>query len=312
MSRPLPGRGRLVFLGTNRLGLLSPSASNKNPTDFPFHQGFYDISFTDSKGRLPNLTLAWYKSFGGAKSTAFKCRGLIPRRFSSLGVSILGDLSIFVDESGSQEGESNYYIVTYVLHDQSEEIKSKFALYRKALDRKGLPDIPFHANPLMRGNDDYADMPLEDRKYLMIAFGMLVQKLPVRYKSFVYRSTEFRTPKKLQSLIRRDLRALLIEHIGHFQSFEHVKIYYDKGQPAVTGALEAAFDHVLSKSATVHCTSDFRAYRLAQVADYFCEIELAAAKYQHGEETNTDKKFFGSVGAFKKNWLKQARRKLIR
>ena len=223
----------------------------------------------------------------------------------------MSDLSVFVDESGSQEGGSEYYVVTYVLHDQNDDISERFIRYRESLARKGLPDIPFHANPLMRGNEEYSNMSLSDRKYLMMSFNMLVQKLPIQYRSFVYRSREFENPEKLQSLIRRDLATLLADNLEYFQSFNHVKVYYDKGQPAVTEALEAACDYMLSKSATVQRESDYRSYRLAQVADYLCEIELAAIKYEHGEQTNTDNKFFGGRGPFKKNWLKQARRKSL-
>lgn len=50
-------------------------------------------------------------------------------------------------------------------------------------------------------------------------------------------------------------------------------------------------------------------YRLAQVADYFCMIEFAALKYAAGEAGETYNKFFGGIGTFKCNWLKQARRK---
>ena len=72
----------------------------------------------------------------------------------------MSDLSIFVDESGSQEGRSKYYIVTYVLHDQDDDVASRFSLYEESLLRAGLPDIPFHANPLMGGNEAYADLPI--------------------------------------------------------------------------------------------------------------------------------------------------------
>lgn len=52
-------------------------------------------------------------------------------------------------------------------------------------------------------------------------------------------------------------------------------------------------------------------YRLEQVADYFCTIELAATKYEAKEFSNTYDKFFGGIGSFKRNWLKQIRRKRI-
>ena len=52
-------------------------------------------------------------------------------------------------------------------------------------------------------------------------------------------------------------------------------------------------------------------YRLEQAADYLCTIELAAIKYAAKEDGETYNQFFGGIGPFKKNWLKQARRKAI-
>lgn len=47
------------------------------------------------------------------------------------------------------------------------------------------------------------------------------------------------------------------------------------------------------------------------MADYLCAIELTAEKCKHHAATATDEKFFGGATAFKKNWLKQARRKVL-
>lgn len=52
-------------------------------------------------------------------------------------------------------------------------------------------------------------------------------------------------------------------------------------------------------------------YRLEQAADYLCTIELAAIKYDAKEDGGTYDKSFGGIGAFKKNWLQQARRKQV-
>ncbi|WP_322151533.1 hypothetical protein [Paratractidigestivibacter sp.] len=52
-------------------------------------------------------------------------------------------------------------------------------------------------------------------------------------------------------------------------------------------------------------------YRLEQVADYFCTVELAAVKSAAGENGGTYDKFFGGARAFKKSWLKQSRRKMV-
>lgn len=52
-------------------------------------------------------------------------------------------------------------------------------------------------------------------------------------------------------------------------------------------------------------------YRLEQVADYLCTIELALVKYEAKENGEAYNKFFGGIGSFKRNWLKQARNKRI-
>ena len=52
-------------------------------------------------------------------------------------------------------------------------------------------------------------------------------------------------------------------------------------------------------------------YRLERAADCLCTIEPAAIKYAAKEDGETYNKFFGGIGPFKKNWLKQARRKAI-
>lgn len=221
------------------------------------------------------------------------------------------ELSVFVDESGTQEGKAVFYVVTYVLHDQADDITGAIATYERSLAERGLPNIPFHATPLLRAHDAYAHLDMATRKRCFSAFNVLVQRLPIRYRSFVYRSSEYETPERLQSLIKRDLAALIVDSLEFFQAYDHVKLYYDEGQPAVSNALQAAFDYVLSKQAFINRESTYRAFRLAQVADYLCAIELTAAKFEHHCETATDVKFFGSVGMFKKNWLKQARRKLL-
>lgn len=76
------------------------------------------------------------------------------------------ELSIFVDESGSDGLSDRHYLLTVVMHDQSENITNSIAAYEGALRAKGLPDIPFHASPLMNGKDQYSGLDLRTRKMM--------------------------------------------------------------------------------------------------------------------------------------------------
>lgn len=221
------------------------------------------------------------------------------------------EVGIFIDESGIQEGASRYYLVTLVIHEQDVDLAPYFAAYEQSLRNRSLPDIPFHSTPLLRAGDDYKDMDVEIRNRLLVSFGAFVRKLPVRYVAFSYRSSEFGTQEKLQALIRRDLVSFLVGNLEYFQRFDHVKIYYDDGQDAPKDAVHDAFAYALSKEATVYRNSNYRSFRLAQVADYLCALELTEIKYATHEETATDVRFFGKASSFRKNYLRQARRKLM-
>ena len=110
----------------------------------------------------------------------------------------------------------------------------------------------------------------------------------------------------------RDISSAMIEHLGFFQSFDDVKVYYDNGQDIVKQALDRSVGKVLSKGVVRRRKTSMTDYRLEQVADYLCTIELALVKYEAKENGETYNKFFGGIGSFKRNWLKQARSKRYR
>ena len=244
------------------------------------------------------------------KGRASKRRGVSPA-FSFCEVNAMSELSIFVDESGDQNGQSEYYIVVLVFHEQADDIRNSIEPYVQALEMKGLPNIPLHASPLMNGHDAYANLELATRKRLLAAFLTFFRHLPIRYKPFVYKRSEFGGNEELSSRIRRDIVEALFDNLQFFQSFDIVKIYYDDAQKIVTDALRKAFDYALSKNAVLHRKAAPEDYRLAQVADFLCTMELVACKYAHGKQTATDRQFFGSANSFKKDYMKAIERKRL-
>lgn len=95
------------------------------------------------------------------------------------------------------------------------------------------------------------------------------------------------------------------------QAYDIVKIYYDDGQGMVTDALHAAFEYALNKQAITYRECSPADFRLQQIADFICEIELAAIKYEANEVGGTERLFFGTNRDFKKNYLKKLRKKRL-
>lgn len=221
------------------------------------------------------------------------------------------DLSIFVDESGDRGGKARYYLLTLVIHDQSDGIANKIARYEQSLLDSDLPNIPFHSEPLLNGHGPYQGIELQARKKMLYSFNILTQRLPISYATFAYRRSEFNDLAKITARMKRDISELLFDHLEFFQEFNEVKVYYDNGQDIVKQALDQSIGFVLSKGVVERRKTSMTDYRLEQVADYLCTIELAAIKFDAREDGQTYNKFFGGIGSFKKNWLKQARRKRI-
>lgn len=202
-------------------------------------------------------------------------------------------------------------MLTLVFHDQSESIEPMVSAYEKRLAFENLPDIPFHAVDLLHGHEAYKDESVETRKRLLVAFSMLVRTFPITYKTFAYEAFEVKSKDELQARMRKDIVNFLFDHIGKFQQYDKVPIYYDGGHQAATAALHQAFDYVLAKDVAVYKDLSHHNKRLAQASDYLCAIELAAKRYGKEEESATYSRFFGNPRKFRQNYLKQARRKLI-
>lgn len=79
----------------------------------------------------------------------------------------------------------------------------------------------------------------------------------------------------------------------------------------MTKAVHRAIASCISREAIVYKDAVASRYRLSQVADYVCGIELTNLKFERHLETKTDVAFFGAFGNFKKNFLKKLRKKRL-
>lgn len=223
----------------------------------------------------------------------------------------LRELSLFIDESGSDNLRDRYYLLTLVLHEQDEDVSESIRLYERSLAEKGLPDIPFHASPLLNGHDGYENMDPADRKRLLSSFRVFFRHMPLRYTCITLKTKEHGDLDGVTAAMRKRLIDSLFDKLTYFQDFDAVKIYYDDGQKSVAQAIHKAVDYALSKDAVVYRLASSSDYRLSQIADYICTMELTALKYADKASTATDEKFFGSWSQFRKGILKEVRAKRI-
>lgn len=221
------------------------------------------------------------------------------------------EASIFLDESGSDGMRDRYYLLTLVVHDQDSDIRPDIALYEQSLQTKGLPDIPFHASPLLNGHGKYEGMDLAERKKLLSSFRVFFRHAPVRYHCIKLKTSKYASVEALAAAMRKHIVDFIFGRLAYFQEFDVVKVYYDDGQRSIADAVHKALDYALSKHSVVYRETSSKDYRISQIADYICTMELTALKYKSKTPTATDEKFFGSWAQFKKGIFKEMEKKSL-
>lgn len=113
----------------------------------------------------------------------------------------------------------------------------------------------------------------------------------------------------MTSKLSRKLADAINRNADFFNSFDEIVIYYDNGQVELTKIITSVFNVFFSNV-------DFRKvmpvdYKLFQVADLLCSMELLSLKAEAMTFSKSETEFFCSVRDFKKNYLKPLLRKKI-
>ena len=216
-------------------------------------------------------------------------------------------LSVFVDESGDTgySGDtSKYYIVSFVFHNQQDDISSQLDKVKN--------ELPFHVGPIIRKEEPYYDMDIKNRAKLLRKILVWSTILPTKTKSFIYtkREADF-DHRKLLMRLARDIFNFLDKYKDYFISFDKIIVYYDRGQQVVEKALLQSFGII---GFNVEFKDDVKAekYRLFQLTDFVCTLKLIETKMNNHELSNSEAIFFNDPISFKNYFLKALKKKELK
>lgn len=222
------------------------------------------------------------------------------------------ELSVFIDESGDfgpTESHSPYYFITMVFHDQDNDIKIQIDSLDNHLENLGLKSHYIHTGPIIRKEREYFNMPLELRRKILSRMLQFSRNVKIKYKYFYIEKREIENTVDLIGRLSWQISNFVKEYLEFFCEYDCVKIYYDNGQTEVTKILSSVFNSFVSNV-------DFKLvspskYKLFQVADFYCTLELINLKLQKNSWSKSEKVFFKNEHFFKKNYMKTIRRELF-
>lgn len=223
------------------------------------------------------------------------------------------EISVFIDESGSfdpDRSSSRSYLVCMVFHDQDIDLSKEIASLDASIANMGLKsDQCIHAGPLIRREKEYSKMSREERRGVFTRMMGFLRKINVTYKCFRVDKTHIGSHQDIHDPLLQQIVQFLISNAAEFNSYDKLKVYYDNGQSDLTALLKEAFAIYASRTEFIPEVEPSK-YRLFQVADLACTLELARAKLSEPEGlSESEKVFFGGTKNFKKNYLKLLDRK---
>lgn len=214
-------------------------------------------------------------------------------------------LSVFIDESGdfgAYDHHAPLYLVAMVLHDQSVDISSDIAGMEERMRNLGYEHHAIHTGPLIRRESVYENDLVENRKHLFNILYHFSRKLDIKYVCAKVKKSECPDVITMTAKVSKAIADALRTKTEFWESFNRVIIYYDNGQVELTKILTSVFS-------TLYTNVEFRKvspidYKLFQVADLVCTLELLAEKTEGNTFTRSERDFFGSPKEFRKNYLK--------
>lgn len=221
-------------------------------------------------------------------------------------------LSVFIDESGDfgpYEHHAPYYIVSMVLHEQSKDISNNISGLDEHMRNLNCGQNIIHIGPIIRRELPYRNEQMEDRKRLFNALFNFARKLPVTYICAKVKKSECADVVELTTKLSKSVSRVLKDHSEYFESFDKIIVYYDNGQVELTKILTTLFNVLFNNV-------EFRKvrpsdYKLFQIADLFCTLELLNEKTVTSSFSHSELEFFHSTRDFKKNYYKSISKKHI-
>ena len=105
------------------------------------------------------------------------------------------------------------------------------------------------------------------------------------------------------------MKSAQTEKLRDFMEFDKVIIYYDYGQSEITTILTSVFS-VLFDNVEFRHVQPYQ-YKLFQVADLICTLELSRMNFENSKESKSENNFYVSKRKFRDFYYKTIKKKQI-
>jgi len=222
------------------------------------------------------------------------------------------ELSVFIDESGDfgeVKERPSYYLVTLVLHDQKYDMTNQVKKLENSTRNAGFDFEYIHTGPVIRREGVFATLSIDDRRKLIYKMLNFMVGCAITHETVVVNRKEANNKLELSGKLVIEIAKVIARHATFFDNYEKVIVYYDNGQVELRSVLNAVFSSYFTN--VEFRKAEPQKYRLLQVADFICSLELLRIKWKENRLSNSEQKFFYKPQELKKVFLKAIDKKRL-
>ena len=222
------------------------------------------------------------------------------------------ELSIFIDESGDfgeVKERPSYYLVTMVFHNQAIDITKEIERLEESMRMSGFELEYIHTGPVIRREQIFSMYPMEERRKLLYKMLYFYNKCDVSHDTVIVNRKEAIDKISLSERLSKEIEKMIMRHSTYLSQFDKIIVYYDNGQTELSTILNTVLFPLFKE--VEFRKAEPQKYRLLQVADFVCSLELLKIKRNEKRLSKSEEKFFYKPQELKKPFLKSLEAKRL-
>lgn len=166
-----------------------------------------------------------------------------------------------------------------------------------------------HTGPVIRREDIFKKYSIDERRKILYKILNFMNGCNIAYETIIVNRKEATDKVQLSGRLSREISQFISNHRKIFSKYGRIIVYYDNGQSELSAILNAVFSaHFVNVEFR---KAEPQRYRLLQVADFICSIELLKLKKKENRLSKSEEKFFYKPQELKKTFIKSVEKKHI-
>lgn len=197
-----------------------------------------------------------------------------------------------------------------VFHNQKIDISNEIEKLDESIRTSGFELEYIHTGPVIRREQIFNTYSLEERRKLLYKMLFFYNKCNICHDTVVVNRKEAVDKITLSGRLSKEISKMISKHSTYFEQFDKVIVYYDNGQTELSAILNAVLSVLFNE--VEFRKAEPQKYRLLQVADFICSLELLKIKKEEKRLSKSEEKFFYKPQELKKPFLKSLEEKRLK